>query len=94
MDEMIDKELQGVGVKFADRTKDELVDAMFEEVEEDTSGTLANVLVNILSSIKFPALFLLLTGFIGWSAHMDLMSAVIAVPGMCVCSACFGWSVK
>ena len=98
MDEMIDKELQDVGVQFIDHTNDEPVDAPFEEAEENTSGALADVLADvladILSSIKFPALFLLLTGFIGWSAHMDLMSAVIAVPGMCVCSACFGWSVK
>ena len=94
MDEMIDKELTGVGVKFADRTKDEPLDAQFAEAEEDASGTLTNFLANALGSIKFPALFLLLTVFIGWAAHMDLMSAVIAVPGMCVCSCCFGWSVK
>ena len=94
MDEMIDKELRGVGVKFTDRTKNEPLDAQFVEAEEDDSGTLTNFLANTLGSIKFPALFLLLTVFIGWAAHMDLMSAVIAVPGMCACSACFGWSVK
>lgn len=94
MDEMIDKELRGVGVKFIDRTKDEPLDEQFVEAEEDDSGTLTNFLANTLDSIKFPALFLLLTVFIGWAAHMDLMSTVIAVPGMCVCSACFGGSVK
>lgn len=92
MDEMVDKELQSVGVKFTDRTKETPMEAVFEGAEgaECVSGPLTN----LLSSIKFPALFLLLTVFIGWAAHMDLMSSVIAVPGMCVCSCCFGWSVK
>jgi hypothetical protein len=92
MDEMIDKKLTDVGVKFTDRTAHEPVDAEFEEAED--AERVPEFLTNFLIRIKFPALFLLLTVFIGWAAHMDLMSAVIAVPGMCVCSACFGGSVK
>ena len=87
MDEMIDHELQGVGVKFTDRTKEVPVDA-------DGEPAFENHVVKLAASLKFPALFLTLTAFIGWTAQMDLMAAVIAVPGMCVCSACFGWHIK
>lgn len=53
-----------------------------------------NPLSRLMAAVKWPVFFLVLGAFIGWSGHMDLMEDIIAVPGMCVCSACFGWHVR
>lgn len=47
----------------------------------------------IWEKLKKPLLFATLVAIIGTSAHLGLMDALVAVPGMCVCSACFGWNV-
>ena len=85
MDEMIDSDLLAIGLKAKDLTKQTPMDADTESLE-DTPG--------LWDRIKFPALFFALTVGIGVCEHLGLMSEVIAVPGMCVCSACFGGNVK
>lgn len=52
-----------------------------------------SLIYRIMNAAKWPTFFLALCCFIGWTASAELMDVVIAVPGMCVCSACFGWHV-
>lgn len=49
---------------------------------------------DIWGAVKFPLLFVALVAFLGWTANMELVHPIVAIPGMCLCSACFGWSVK
>lgn len=44
--------------------------------------------------VKFPLLFMALVAFLGWTANMELVDPIVAIPSMCVCSACFGWTMK
>lgn len=53
----------------------------------------ANPFPRLMTAVKWPAFFLALGAFIAWTGHMKLMEEIIAVPGMCVCAACFGWHV-
>lgn len=83
-----DDDLRAIGVNITDRTLDNPENAEFEPVEgiKEPGVTWGN--------LKKPALFLVLTIGIAVCKHMGLMAEVIAVPGMCVCAACFGGSVK
>lgn len=85
MDEMIDDDLLAIGLKAKDWTKSAPMDADTEPLDAGAS---------LWERLKFPALFLLLTLGIGVCEYLGLMAEVIAVPGMCVCSACFGGNVK
>lgn len=80
-----DDDLRKIGVNIADRTKEVPADAQ-EEPVEGAPG--------LLSGLKYPALFLGLVIGIGVCEYLGLMSEVIAVPGMCVCAACFGWNAR
>ena len=89
MDDLIDKDLRDVlGDRYTERFPEEKEipsDAEYEEISQDHS---------FLKDLKYPAFFLGFGIFIGWSGHMELMDAVLAIPGMCICAACFGWHVK
>lgn len=85
MDEMIDNELLAIGLKAKDWTKEKPMDGDIESLE----GALG-----LWDRIKFPALFFALTVGIGVCKYLGLIDEVIAVPAMCVCSACFGGNVK
>jgi hypothetical protein len=85
MDEMIDDDLLAIGLKAKDLTKQNPMDADIESLD-DSSG--------LWDRIKFPALFLTLTVGIGVCEYLGLMAEIIAVPGMCVCAACFGGNLK
>ena len=82
-----DDDLRAIGVNITDRTKDIPMDAETEAVVGDTCPGFAD-------SIKYPALFLGLVIGIGVCEYLGLMAEVIAVPGMCVCAACFGWNAR
>lgn len=88
-DEMMDKGLTDIGVKFIDRTTEAPCDVEYEAEEEALAET-----GGFLSGLKMPALFLALTIGIGVCEHLGLMADIIAVPGMCVCAACFGWNAR
>ena len=84
-----DDDLRAIGVNIKDRTKEVPVDAEYRaEAETDYESDIT------WGSLKLPALFLALVIGIGICENMGLMAEVIAVPGMCVCAACFGWNVK
>ena len=85
MDEMIDNELLAIGLKAKDWTKEKPMDADTESLEDTPV---------LWDRIKFPSLFLALTIGIIVCEHLGLMAEIIAVPGMCVCAACFGGNVK
>lgn len=88
MDEVFDKDLVGV---LGDRYVPEQPPvAKFERVEEGSTEET----YDIWGLVKFPLLFMGLVAFLAWTAHVGLVDAVVAVPGMCVCSACLGWNVK
>lgn len=83
-----DDDLREIGVSITDLTKEVPVDAEVEAAPETgESGT-------AWGNLKKPALFLALTVGICVSEYLGLMAEVIAVPGMCVCAACFGWNVR
>ena len=83
-----DDDLRAIGVSIMDRTKEIPVDDRAEEAMEGETG------FGLWERVKMPGLFLALVCFIGVSAHLNLMDPMIAVPGMCLCSACFGWSLR
>ena len=80
-----DDDLRSIGVNITDRTKEVPMDAHAEPAD-DAPG--------LLVGLKYPALFLGLVVGIGVCECLGLMAEVIAVPGMCVCAACFGWNVR
>lgn len=87
-EEIFDPELRELlGDRYRDRTLEEPVEQEKVEQLEDTEE-------GFFAKLRYPALFLALVAFIGASGHLGLMDAVIAVPGMCVCSACFGWTAR
>lgn len=87
MDEVFDEDLKGV---MGDRYIPEQPLATRNEATE--GGT--EETFDIWGMVKFPLLFLALVGFLGWTAHVELVNEIVAVPGMCLCSACFGWNMK
>ena len=88
MDEVFDNDLKEVlGDRFI---PEQAPVAKYEKVEEcSTEETF-----DIWGMMKFPLLFLALGAFLAWTADVGLVDAVVAVPGMCLCSACFGWNVN
>jgi hypothetical protein len=84
-----DDDLREIGVSITDRTKETPVDAEYQ-VEDETSEESGIT----WGDLKKPVLFLALTIGIAVCEHLGLMAEVIAMPSMCVCAACFGWSVK
>ena len=86
-EEVIDRELQGIGVRFEDKTLDVPMKADVEPAE-DAEPT------GLWASVKHAALFLGLTVGIVVCENMGLMAEVIAVPGMLACAACFGWHIR
>lgn len=87
-EEIFDPELRELlGDRYRDRTLEKPMDPdQVEQIEDTEEGFFAK--------LRYPALFLALVAFIGASEYLGLMDAVIAVPGMCVCSACFGWTAR
>ena len=83
-----DDDLREIGVKIRDRTKEIPEDGLAEEAMEVEAG------FGLWERMKMPGLFLALVCFIGASAHLNLMDPMIAVPGMCLCSALFGWNAR
>lgn len=83
-----DDDLRAIGVNIMDRTKEIPVDDWAEEAVEGEAG------LGLWERVKMPGLFLALVCFIGASAHLNLMDPMIAVPGMCLCSALFGWNAR
>lgn len=84
-----DDDLRKIGVNITDRTKEAAMDAEYQaegETSEESGITWGD--------LKKPALFLVLTIGIAVCKHMGLMAEVIAVPGMCVCAACFGRNAR
>lgn len=63
--------------------------AQYETVEETEEQT-----TNLWDMVKFPLLYMVLVAFLGWTANMELVDPIVAIPGMCLCSACFGWTMK
>ena len=89
-DEVIDKPLADL---LGGRWKGEVT----QEAEEPASGFVApesSIFADTWNRAKFPLLFGGLVVFAGWSAHMGLMDPTIAIPGMCLCSACLGWNIR
>lgn len=88
-DEMVDRGLTDIGVRFTDLTEEVPQEAEFETAEEypGESGI-------TWGDLKKPILFLALTVGIGVCEYLGLMAEVIAVPGMCVCAGCFGWNAR
>lgn len=80
-----DDDLRDIGVRITDHTKEIPMEAETEVLDGGAS---------FLNGIKYPALFLGLVIGIGVCEYLGLMAEVIAVPAMCVCSACFGGNVK
>lgn len=87
MDEVFDEDLMGV---MGDRYIPERPTVAHREPVEDSEEET----YDIWGAVKFPLLFLVLVGFLAWTAHVELVDAIVAVPGMCLCSVCFGWNVK
>lgn len=87
MDEVFDDDLKYV---MGDRYIPERTPAARNEATEGSTEET----YDIWGMVKFPLLFLALVGFLAWTAHVELVNEIVAVPGMCVCSACLGWSVK
>lgn len=98
---LIDEDLQYL---LGDRYQGEAVKPPVAEYEDIpvgpgpegccADGYPVNPLLRLMATVKWPVFFLALCAFIGWSGHMELMEEIIAVPGMCICSACFGWHVR
>lgn len=82
-----DDDLRAIGVNITDRTHEIPEDTDLETEEIEESGI-------SWGDLKKTALFLALTIGICVCEHMGLMANVIAVPGMCVCAACFGWNAR
>lgn len=82
-----DDDLRAIGVNITDRTHEIPEDTDLESAEIEESGI-------SWGDLKKTALFLALTIGICVCEHMGLMANVIAVPGMCVCAACFGWNAR
>lgn len=82
-----DDDLRAIGVNIADLTEEVPQEAEFEPIESEEPGT-------TWADLKLPALFLALTVGIGVCEYLGLMAEVIAVPGMCVCAACFGRNTR
>ena len=94
--DMFDEDLQELlGGRYQDVSQTKAV-AHNEEAMEATEAepVTAEKGPGFLHYMKRPALFGALVGFCGWAAAQGLMDPVIAVPAMCVCSACFGWNVR
>jgi hypothetical protein len=88
MEEVFDKELKEVlGERFI---HEQAPVAKYEKVEAGSTEET----YNIWGLVKFPLLFMALVAFLAWTAGVGLVDAGVAVPGMCLCSACFGWNVK
>lgn len=88
MDEVFDKDLKEVlGDRFIPEKPPV---AKYEKVEEGSTEET----YDIWGLVKFPLLFMALVAFLAWTADVGLVDAVVAVPGMCICSACLGWNVK
>lgn len=91
MDEVFDKDLQAL---MGDRYVVERppvaqyrkVDATEEESTEEA--------VDIWGMVKFPLLFMILAIFLAWTENRELVDHIVAMPGMCLCCICFGWSIK
>ena len=87
MDEVFDADLKGI---MGDRYVAEKPPiSKHEPVADSTEET-----PDLWSKVKFPLLFLVLVAFLAWTADLDLVDGIVAVPGMCLCSACFGWNLK
>lgn len=82
-----DDDLRAIGVNIADLTEEILQEAEPETVETEDPGI-------TWGDLKKPALFLALTVGICVCEYLGLMAEVIAVPGMCVCAACFGRNTR
>ena len=50
--------------------------------------------IDIWGMVKLPLLFVALIVFLGWTADMKLVDPIVAIPAMCLCSACLGWTMK
>ena len=91
MDENFDTDLMGVMGNRVNLDKPPV--AQHEKVREPKTETTEED-VDIWALAKMPLLFVVLVCFLAWSANMELVDAIVAVPGMCLCSACFGWTLK
>ena len=91
MDENFDNDLMGVMGNRVNLDKPPV--AQYEKVREPKADT-AEDDVDIWARAKMPLLFLALVCFLIWSANMELVDVIVAVPGMCICSACFGRTLK
>ena len=91
MDEIFDEDLMNV---MGDRYVPEEAPKTKSEPAAQNYAAGADDLATFWKAVKFPLLFLSLILFAGWAANAGLMDTIVAVPGMCVCSACFGWSIK
>lgn len=86
MDEVFDEDLKGImGERYIPERPPV---AKYENAESSTEETF-----DIWGMVKFPLLFLALVGFLTWTAHMGLVDKIVAVPGMCLCSAFAGFCV-
>lgn len=85
-EDLFDDELKNL-VRYRDRTREPVDDQMEEAMEGETG-------FGLWERAKMPGLFLALVCFMGASAHLELMDPMIAVPGMCLCSALFGWNAR
>lgn len=84
----VDPALEAVlGDHYQDRTKEIPMDAEVEPAEDAECP-------GVWTSVKHAALFLGLTAGIVVCENLGLMAEVIAVPGMLVCAACFGWNAR
>lgn len=81
-----DEELRRLG-KRKDWEAESADDAEIEAVETEEAGI-------TWGDLKKPVLFLALTVGICVCEYLGLMAEVIAVPGMCVCAACFGRNTR
>ena len=87
MDEVFDEDLKGVlGGRFIEERPPV---AEHEPVAESESEPR-----RIWDRVKFLLLFSAMVAFLAWTANLDLVDGIVAVPGMCLCSACFGWNLK
>ena len=89
--ELFDEGLKGLmGARYDDGEK---VPVAEHEPCEAVCENSEPLMPRIMNAVKWPAFFMGLCCFIGWAASVELMESVLAVPAMCVCTACFGWHV-
>lgn len=91
MDEVFDDDLKGV---MGDRYIPEAPPVVKYGGGEQSAEGSTEETFDIWGMVKFPLLFLALVSFLAWTAHVELVNEIVAVPGMCLCSACFGWNMK